>query len=272
MSIPSLDGSSISGAAKALIKGIAILDCVAQGDAPLRQDDLVTRTGLPRSTVIRLVDALCDLNVLRTDRNGCYVLGPRVASWGQQFINTLDAAQQGKDLLEDLKESTQETCFMGVLDGHEVLYVAAAQSPQAVRPRANVGYRNPLHCTGIGKALLAFLAGPQRSELLAGMSLIQRTGNSITDREVLEAHLTQVRAQGYAIDDVENEAGVRCVAAPVFDHTGQVAAAISVSAPAYRFSLEDLQDLAPTVCTVAADLSARIGYSGQRKGTTDDPA
>lgn len=270
MSNPILDGKSISGGAKALVKGIAILDFVAHSDDPLRQEDLVGHTGLPRSTVIRLADALCEMNLLRTDRNGAYVLGPRVASWGQRFINNLDAAQLGHDLLEELREETRETCFMGVLDGPEVLYVAAAQSPQAVRPRANVGYRNPLHCTGIGKALLAFLPVQERAALLDQMDLVPRTENSITDRDELERRLETIHSQGYAIDDVENEAGVRCVAAPVFDHTGHVAAAISVSAPAYRFTLDDVLNLAPRVGTVAQTLSARLGYVAQPKGNTDD--
>lgn len=259
MSNPVLDVGSISGSAKALVKGIALIDRVARSSQPPRQEELVALSGLPRSTVIRLVDVLCDLNVLRTDRNGAYLLGPRLASWGQQFINTLDAPQQGKDLLEGLRELTQETCFMGVLDGREVLYVVAAQSPQAVRPRANVGYLNPLHCTGIGKALLAFATPHERADLLEGMNLAQRTENSITDRAELERHLALVRERGYAIDDIENEAGVRCVAAPVYDHTGKVAAAISVSAPAYRFSVHDVVALAPTVCSVADQLSTRLG-------------
>lgn len=260
MSNPIVDATSISGPAKTLIKGIALIDQIARSGEPLRQEDLAARAGLPRSTTIRLVNVLCEMNVLRTDRHGAYALGPRLASWGQLFIDTLDAVQLGQDLLSDLRDKTQETCFMGVLDGAQVLYVAAALSPQAVLPRANVGYRNPLYCTGIGKALLAFSTPENRDALLDQMQLEPRTENTITDRQELERHLAMVRERGYSTDDAENEPGVRCVAAPVYDHTGNLAAALSVSAPAYRFSTDDVIALAPVVQASAAELSMRIGH------------
>lgn len=260
MSKPEVDlaSTSAAGSAKALVKGLALVEHVADVDRPLRLVELVEATGLPRPTALRLLEVLCRAEVLRTDATGAYSLGPRVASWGQSFLDRLDLRVQGIEPMERLVELTGETCFLGVLDGAQVLYVAAVNSPQPVRPAARPGFRNPLHCTGIGKVLLSGHTEGQVRELL-DEPLERRTENTVTDLPAVLEQVELVRARGYAIDDIENEEGVRCVAAPVRDHTGAVVAGLSVSAPAYRFSAEDVQRLAPEVVRVTTELSRRLG-------------
>jgi IclR family acetate operon transcriptional repressor len=260
MSKPDLDSttSSVAGSAKALVKGLALVELVADSDRPLRLVDLVDASGLPRPTALRLLEVLCRAEVLRLDAAGSYALGPRVAAWGQSFLDRLDLRSQAVDLMEQLVEISGETCFLGVLDRGQVLYVAAVNSPQPVRPAARPGFRNPLHCTGIGKALLSGLDDRQVHDLLAS-PMERRTENSVTEPPVLLEQLALIRRRGYAIDDVENEEGVRCVAAPIRDHTGAVVAGLSVSAPAYRFSTEDVHRLAPDVLRATAELSRRLG-------------
>jgi DNA-binding IclR family transcriptional regulator len=260
MSNPELDveSTSVSGPAKALVKGLALVEHVADSDRPLRLVDLVEASGLPRPTVLRLLDVLCRAEVLRTDSGGAYGLGPRVAAWGQSFLDRLDLRAQAADLMEELVEISGETCFLGVLDGRQVLYVAAVNSPKPVRPAARPGHRNPLHCTGIGKVLLSGLDDDGVREHLAG-PLERRTENTLTDPAALLDQVALVRRRGFAVDEIENEEGVRCVAAPVRDHTGVVVAGLSVSAPAYRFSTEDVHRLAPDVLRVTTELSRRLG-------------
>jgi len=260
VSKPDLDLGSTSavGSAKALVKGLALVDHVADSDRPLRLVDLVEASGLPRPTALRLLEVLCRAEVLRTDAEGRYTLGPRVAAWGQSFLDRLDLRSQAVDLMEDLVEISGETCFLGVLDRQQVLYLAAVNSPQPVRPAARPGFRNPLHCTAIGKVLLSGMANAEIRELLVA-PLERRTENTIAEPDDVLAHVALVRKRGYAIDEIENEEGVRCVAAPVRDHAGSVVAGISVSAPAYRFSPEDVRRLAPDVLRVTAELSRRLG-------------
>lgn len=261
MSSLSLDATSktnVQGSAKALIKGLALVELVA-ADAPLRLVDLVNGSGLPRPTALRLLDALRDRDVLKLTRAGEYVLGPRLAVWGQQYLEGLDLRAQAEDIMAALSSQTRETCFLGVRDGGQVLYVAKADSSQAVRPAAGVGDRNPLHSTGIGKALLAF--GPEQlAEGYLREPLEMKTPNTITDPQRLRVELDTIRRRGYSVDDAENEDGVRCVAAAVMDHTGRTEAAISVSAPAYRFELEDLPRVAPKVIAAAREISRRLGF------------
>jgi IclR family acetate operon transcriptional repressor len=248
-----------TGGAKALVKGLALIDAVASSDAPVPLARLLDVTGLPRPTALRLLDALLEHRALTQDPPGTYALGPQVAVWGHSFLERLDVVRQAQSLMDGLAEVTRETCFLGVRDQRQVLYVAKADSPQAVRPAAGVGSRNPLHSTGIGKALLAFGAEADAASY-ADAGLRAKTPNTITDPDRLAEELALTRERGYAIDDVENEDGVRCVAAPVRDHTGEVVAAMSVAAPAYRFALEDLPALAPHVRAAADEVSARLGW------------
>jgi len=250
--------TSASGSAKALVKGLALVDVAWAADGPVRLGDLVEASGLPRPTVLRLLDVLLEQRVLQPVADGSFALGPRLALWGQRYLDGLDVRAHAEDLMRALAEQTRETCFLGIRDDRSVLYVAKADSPQAVRPAARVGTRNPLHSTGIGKTLLAF--GPYDVAVAyADGPLEARTPNTIVDPGRLAAELEVIRERGYAVDNVENEDGVRCVAAPIRDHSGEAIAALSVSAPAYRFALEDLPALAPDVLAVAGEISTRIG-------------
>ncbi|WP_436700775.1 IclR family transcriptional regulator [Nocardioides sp. BYT-33-1] len=259
--------SQASGAAKNLVKGLALIDLVATADRPLRLVDLVEATGLPRPTALRLLEVLCRGEVLRSQSDGSYALGPRVAGWGQAFLESIDLPGAAEDLVQELVSISGETCYVGVLDDRSVLYIAAVHGPHAIRPAARVGSRMPLYSTGIGKVLLSARSREEREGLLPEV-LTARTENTITDRSRLHAHLDEVRDTGYAIDEIENEEGVRCVAAPIHDHTGAVTAALSVSAPAYRFSREDVTRLSADVLRITGEISARLGHHGSRGTTT----
>jgi len=256
-----MDAASISGSPKALLKGIALVDLVAEQHATgVRQAELVERSGLPRATALRLLDALVENAVLRVEEGPLYRLGPRLARWGGLVLGDLDVARVSADVVASLVVLTRETCFIGVRDGDSVLYVAAVNSPQAVRPAAHVGWTNPLYSTGIGKALLAYEDEADIDATLSRLTFEPRTAHTVANRDELSERLAQVRELGYSIDDIENEEGVRCVAAPIFDHRGKIAAAISVSAPAYRFSRDDVERWSTTVIEAARSISERLGH------------
>lgn len=247
-----------TGASKALVKGLALVDMVAEADEPVRLPELVAASSLPRTTVLRLLETLCDRSLLAVDADGRYRLGSQLAVWGHRYLDRLDIREASLDVMRRLAAETSETCFLGMREGHEVRYVGKVGGSHAVRLAAELGSRMPLHSTGIGKTLLAYGADGLLDGLLAE-PLPARTPRTITDPARLQAELRKIRRQGYAVDDVENEDGVRCIAAPVRDASGAVVAALSVSAPAYRFDLKRLAALAPRVQEAARLVSARLG-------------
>jgi DNA-binding IclR family transcriptional regulator len=125
---------------------------------------------------------------------------------------------------------------------------------------SQIGNRAPLHCTGVGKAVLAFLPEEQREALLNGGDLQRYTDNTLTDPDVLRAHLAQIRAQGFAIDNGEHEEHVRCIAAPLFARTGQVVGAISIAAVSYRVNLPTLLSWQPMLSERAHQLNAELAH------------
>lgn len=275
MSKPSggVGNSSLPGAvgsAKSLVKGLGIVDLVSERPQPVRLQALVEATGLPRPTLLRLVEALVDHGLLEIDAAGGYRLGPHTAAWGQRYLTGLDVRTLAVDVMADVVRHTDETCFLGIRDRRWVLYVAKSASSQAVQLAAQVGSRNPLHSTGMGKALLAH-AGPAVVAEYLAWPLEARTPRTITQARALRAELARIRDVGYSVDDIENEDGVRCIAVAVRDHSGTVVAALSLAAPAYRVGLEALRGLAPTLLGAAAELSGRLGYLDVR-GATNDPA
>jgi DNA-binding IclR family transcriptional regulator len=182
-------------------------------------------------------------------------------SLSKNFLKHLDLPELARPSMRELNRITNETVHLGILDSGNMLYIAKVSSPQSVRMDCIVGTRNPLHCTAMGKALLAFLPPEERDTLLEQITLAPRTPKTITDRATLEQHLEMVRAQGFAIDDIENEDGIRCVGAPIFDHMGRATAAVSVSGPAYRLSNVQLEELAQATIKAGNAISAELGYA-----------
>lgn len=248
----------VRGSAKALVKGLALVEIVASASPPARLTDLVAASGYPRSSAIRILEALCDMEVLR-HCDGGYDLGPRLATWGHAFLERLDLPRVCADVMDGLVAASGETSYLGIRERSYVLYISAAFTPQPVRPSVVAGARNPLHCTGIGKALLSPMTHEQRAALLRP-PLERRTAHTIVDPAELNADLDASWERGYTVDDGENEEGVRCVAAPVLDHGGHPVAAVSIAAPAYRFAIADVHRLAPEVLAASAELSARLGH------------
>jgi DNA-binding IclR family transcriptional regulator len=171
----------------------------------------------------------------------------------------MDVASESREQMHALVESTGETAQLGVLDHVSVLYIRIFESRQAVRMSSSVGSRAPAHCTSVGKALLAY----QSVELVrqfADGGLKRFTANTITSPAALLQELASVRAKGYAVDDEEFEVGLRGIAAPIRDHSGEVTAAVSVAAPVQRMSKKSLQTAIPNVVAAADAISRRLGY------------
>ena len=222
--------------------------------------ELAKRLTLAKSTVHRLALTLIHAGLLEQNPdNGKYRLGLTVFELGSLVRRQMDIANQAKPFLKMLMEKTGETVHLAILDQHSVVYINKIESRQAVRMSSNVGSRNPLYCTGIGKALLAFQPAEKIEEIIAA-GLTARTPKTLVDPDALRRELAAIRARGYAIDDEEIEIGLRCLGVPIRDYTGAVIASLSVAGPAQRMTMKALHLFAPDVIQTGRAISQRLGH------------
>lgn len=215
--------------------------------------------GYSKATTHRILKTLADLEFVAWDTQaGVFKLGVATLRLGMSYLDNLDIRAVALPLLRDLTIRTGETTHLGVLNGAEVVYIEKVESPQPVRMFSRVGHTMPAHSTGLGKAILAYLPPEELDQVMAA-GLVRRTPNTIVERSELRADLARARARGYSTDNVENEEGIRCVGAPVFDHRGAVCGAVSVAAPASRLTPERFLELGPLVCATAREISRRLG-------------
>ncbi|WCM93299.1 SMP-30/gluconolactonase/LRE family protein [Acidovorax sp. NCPPB 2350] len=245
----------------ALEKALDLLDAVGAAPEGLSQAELAQRLGLPRTTAYRLLATLVARGLLRRDPlRKVYCLGMRCFEMARQAYAMPDLAAAAALELRALRDLTGETTYLGALDGREVVSLERCDGAHSQRSASALGQRKPVHCTSQGKAILSVLGEAERDALVRGLALKALTPRTITDRRRLQAELRVTAARGYAIDDEEIVAGVRCVGAPIVDGRGQVRGALSVAGPAWRLTPERLELLGPEV----AEAARRVGAQLQR--------
>jgi DNA-binding IclR family transcriptional regulator len=246
-------------------KAIRLLQAFAPETPELGISDLAKRLGLAKSTVHRLASTLIEARLLEQNAQTVkYRLGLAIFELGALVASQMDVSTQSVPYLERLMEKTGETVHLAILDENEVLYINKIESLKTIRMYSRVGRRGPVYCTGVGKALLAFQPSHKIEEIIAS-GLAPQTEHTIVDPETLRRHLADVRARGYAIDNEEIEIGLRCVAAPVRDHSGNVIASISVAGPSQRLTKERLISFSPDVIATADTVSQRLGFREPRQ-------
>jgi IclR family acetate operon transcriptional repressor len=244
-------GEERSGGIQSLDRAFALLELMAAAGGEVALSDLAHRSGLPLPTVHRIARTLLASGYLRQLPSRRYALGPRLIGLGESASRVLGT--WARPQLADLVESTGETANMAMLDGDHVVYVAQVPSRHSVRMFTEVGRRVPVHCTGVGKAVLSQLAPAEVSELLARTGMPAQTTQTITDPELFADELSRIRERGYAVDDGEQEAGVRCIAVPLWGAMSRVA--VSVSGPASRLSWDVVPAVVPQLQRAAAALA-----------------
>ena len=235
-------------------KTLSVLD--ALDGARTRLGDIAARAQLPKSTVHRILRRLVERGYARAQGDGVYVLGPRVLTMAGEMLQGLDATALAAPVLRELHADVGHTVHFAMLSDDEAVYLEKLVDPGLPYQFASrVGGRILLHCTAIGKSLLAAM----ENEVAARLELVRRTPRTIVSADELRAELERVRARGFAVDDEENERNIRCVGAAVRDHTDAATHAISVSALTVELSLEDAVALGPRVVAAADAVSAALG-------------
>ena len=260
-----LKGPRPKNTVQSLERAARILNVLSGFSQGLSLGELAQKVSLSKGTVHRLLTSMSYLEFIRQDPlSKQYLLGFKLVELGNSLLSQIDFRSEAKPLLMELAERVKETVHMVILDEQEVLYIDKVEpigNSTGLRMASMLGSRIPAHCSAVGKVLLAFLPEERFEKIVAAKPLARKTTNTITDPVKLKTHLDQVRRNGYAFDNEENEIGIRCVAAPICDQRGEVIAAISISAPAIRIHSQLLVDsLKDQVVETALMISRKIGY------------
>ncbi|MGI5215398.1 IclR family transcriptional regulator [Plantactinospora sp. CA-290183] len=246
---------------------VGVLQALAASPSGASLTELVKATGIPTTTLHRMLGVLRGSALVRETADGRYALAAGTMTLARSYLDGLDMRQEALKVMRPLSSQTGETCHLGVLALVHVVYIEKVDSPSPVRMHSRVGQTNPALTTAIGRAILAHSPAHVLDAVLEAQG---RLSEEPVARAEVDALLADVRADGYARDLQESELGICCVAAPVFDHAGHVVAGLSVSAPATRFGTEAADRFGPQVRAAAAELSGQLGWSGTAAGGPDD--
>lgn len=249
-----------TGQVRSLTRALSLLRHLAESGDGLTLTELSEAAGLPPSTTHRLLTTLESERFVRPDpQAGVWRIGVAAFYVGSAFARNRDKLAVTRPYLRRLMETSGETANLFVESDGEAICIGQIESRHAMRAITGVGGRVAMHCSGAGKALLAFMDPARRERLLTALPLTRETQRTITDRERLGHDLEEAARRGYATDDEEHALGLRCVAAPVFDEFGWAVAAISVSGPSARIPAERLAVLGRTVAQVALEATREFG-------------
>ena len=251
-------GSPLSkgGSPNAIEKLVAVVEVLATQSKVSR---IARQTGLATSTVHRILQNLVQVGWAHEDEEHGYMLGSRLLAITARADDAASLAQIAMPHLRELRDATGDTVHLAMRRGDEMVYIAKLDGRKAYQMRSHVGLTIPMHCTAVGKAMLAATDADDVRATLARVGLPARTEHTITGADAMLAHLAAVRAQGYAIDEQENEANIRCVGAVIVGQRGLPVGAVSMSSLIYDLTDAKVPRCAQLVMDAARRISQALG-------------
>ncbi|MBN1966130.1 MAG: IclR family transcriptional regulator [Anaerolineae bacterium] len=246
-------------------RAFALLELLGGAVESMGLSELALHSDLPMGTVHRLLNTMVSLGYVEQDHETRkYALGIRLLHLRGAVTSRLNLGAHAMPIMKSLMRRVNETVHLAVLNQGEVVYIDRVEGFQTLGMYTQIGKRAPVHCTALGKVLLAHAAEDVLRQAVERHGLPRHTAKTLTEVEALRADLACIRERGYALDDEESEYGVRCVAAPVRDYRGNVIAAVSISGPAARVRPERDPELGAEVCWAAQRISEGLGYISPR--------
>ncbi len=237
-----------------------ILRCFTEVETDLGVMQISRETSLHKSTTSRLLSALHNEGfVEKSAETGKYRLGLGLVNLAGVVLERQNLRQAAQEQLRYLADITQETINISILDGKTCINIETIRSPKSIRYAGQLGRRTPLHCTSTGKILLTHMRPEQRQKILT-QPLNAYTQHTITDPITLRMSLAEVCDQGYAISNEEFEEGLVAIAAPIWDRSGEVVAALSISGPTYRMDSDTLDEFVLPLTEATQTISRKLGY------------
>jgi len=251
------------GNIKVIIKVAAVIDFLAESDNPVSLTYLSNELGIAKSTLHGILATLNSIGYVNKDpETGDYRLGLHLFELGNSISRKLDERRIAKPYMQMLAEKTGETVHLAVLEGGEVLYINKQESNSSIRIITESGLKLPVHCSGLGKVLLAGWSNEEIIDLLDKMGMAKYTETTITSVKDFMKEIERVRRQGYASDRQEFMIGLRCVGAPIYNINGKIICAISISGPISRMSGDLLEVKRTHLMKAAKAISKKLGYTG----------
>jgi DNA-binding IclR family transcriptional regulator len=243
-----------------LAKALDLLDVLSRHGS-LSLTELCQELGQPKSSVFRYLVTLEEHGYVRRSPNTEeFSLGIKLIELGRAVTTQFTVHEAAAPFMRRLQETFRETVNLAILEAGKVVYLEILEGTQSIRMAARPGQRDFAHSTAIGKAILAYSPDSEVEGVIRRYGLPALTNSTLTTVERLKAELAQVRETGYAVDNIENEVGVRCVGAPVFNHEGNVIAGISISGPADRLSGSKIEMIGKELVLSARSISEHLGY------------
>lgn len=248
------------GGVQSLDRAFTLLELLCKSPGGLAIHQLTELTGLHKSTVHRMLAAMAERGYVRKMGDGVYRAGMRICELSDYVQQNLDVVELAREPMEGLSRRTGETVHLVERDGDEVVYIYKVESIHgAIRMVSRIGMRRPMYCTGMGKAILAFQSDEQVLDYWKGTEHESYTDHTIVRQEAFLREIHEIRRRGYALDNEENELGVRCVAAAIPDWQGGVSHALSISAPISRMTDERIRALVPELLAVRNEIASYLG-------------
>lgn len=250
---------------QAIERAAVLLDILGQVPSGLSVGEIAVRANLPKGTVHRLLASLVYFDYVRQETvSRRYQLGFKLVELGNRLLSQIDLRDDARPFLIALAEDVQETVHLVVREQTDALYIDKVSPPphhSGLQMVSRIGARTALHSSAVGKVLLAALSAEEIMAIVKRRGLTGHTDKTITAPGQLRKHLATVQRQGFAIDDEENEKGIRCVGAPIYDAGSEVVAALSISGPTARVTKTRVsRELKPKVCQAALNISRQLGY------------
>lgn len=250
---------------KSLAKVMHVLESFSTLDRALPLSEICSRTGFPKSTAHRLVASMRAVGLLDQDgERDRYRLGLKLFNLGNIVLANMDLHREARPHIENLRRISGQAVHLAVFDGRHAIVVDRLEGGADSTPSGTIETA-AAHCTGVGKAILAFQAQEKLAPVFAG-SLARFTDATITDPAKLSADLAATRERGYSIDEGEHQPGLRCIGAPIRDQTDHVIAAVSVSGPTWRLPATEIVPMSRLVIHTADAISRALGWRGTPAG------
>lgn len=257
---PVRENPRTSGQVQSLSRALWLMNALADCPQGLSLSEVAHRVQLPTSTAHRLLTTLQNERYVRFDsERSAWLIGVQAFQVGSTFVRSRDMVTMARPYMRRLMEESGETVNLAISDRMEIVYVAQVECHKMMRAIAGPGGRAKMHCSGVGKALLAYTCEHELNDLIEHRGLSRETAKTFAEPAALRADLARIRERGYAIDDEENAIGLRCVASVIFDEHAEPMAGLSISGPMARMTDARLPVLGAAIRQIAAEITGELG-------------